>query len=375
MKLDRSTIRRLVLEEITRAREPKRRSLAYYIFEAPAPAAIGDISAAKKEIEDFMQTPLSSAGANPAEKLSPMAKKLVKSGTGDDDKKVKGSATGKGDFIPVLQLKASQNEVGKANSLANVCKGANATWDGIDWGDVDWLVEHMKPGAEVEFKDALLGAITTDGNVVLDGHHRWSQAFMLNPECSVNVVFADAAGLSADETLKAVHLAILAKTDQDKTKSASGGNLFQASDADIVGYFDAPEKWIDPKTGEEADSGVAPYVYAVMKTNNITDPVAGKQAAVDRVKAAIAKCSATVVPGAPPRDAMPQADKKTNPISANGVLKALSRGEINYNEPFIPKGAKLSKRVRVVKKADESVSNGDEMIMERWQKLAGLIKD
>jgi hypothetical protein len=342
-------------------RAPRRRTLVSALFEDAAEDEV-----AKEELMDFMKTPLKSAGENPAEKLSEPAKELVKKATGDDDKKITGSAKGTGKPIPVLELKASQNEVGKKNSLANVCAGVNATWDGIDWGDVDWLIDHMKPGAVITFSNALLGAKTSDGNVVLDGHHRWSQAFMLNPECSVNVVFANANELTADQTLKAVHLAILAKTGQSKTKKASGGNLFDATEADVLQYFDAPKKFIDPATGEEAPTGVAPYVYAVMKMQGITDPDEGKDAAVSRVMDAITKCAGTVVTDAPKRDSMPQADSETNPIDASAVMSALSKGEINYNPPYV-KTVDESRRVRASR-------SDDEVILERWHKLAGLIK-
>lgn len=322
--------------------------LANVLFEAP-----------EDELEKFMSQPLSSLGSNPAEKLPPEAKELVKKPTGDDDKKIQGGTAPT--FISVTKLLASQNEVGKAQSLKNVCTGVDASgWDGINWGDPKWLIDHMKPGAKIEFKSALLGAKTTDGNVVLDGHHRWSQAFMVNPNCQVNVVFANAKSLSADETLKAVHLAILAKTGQDKTKSATGGNLFTATADDVTGYLDAAKTKIDPKSGAPSDDGVAPYVYAIMKTKGIDSTEEGKKAAVDYIMSAIQKCASTVVSGAPSRDAMPQADDETNPVDASAVMDALGKGEINFQEPFIKK---------------EEINKKDTVVMERWQRLAGILKD
>lgn len=316
------------------------------------------------DLTKFMSTPLASHGANPAEKLPDDAKELIKKPTGDDDKKITGG-TGGEENIAVTTLKASQNEVGKAQSLKNVCTGVDATWDGINWGDPTWLMAAMKPGASIIFKDALLGARTSNGNVVLDGHHRWSQAFIVNPTCKVNVIFAEASDLSADETLKAVHLAILAKTGQDKTKGAKGGNLFGATSADVEGYFDEAVTKLDPKTGDPSVGGVAPYIYAVMKMNKITDTAEGKNAAVERVLDAIKRCSETVVVGAPPRDAMPQADNETNPISAADVMSALDSGEVNYSAPFV-KGGETKK---------ENLKKGDDLILERWSRIAGILKD
>jgi len=289
-----------------------------------------------EDLEKWMDTPLKSMPAgDPTDALSDDAKDLVKKGMEDgeqgDDTEI-GAGGGGGD-IALSELKASQNEVGMDQSLSNVLGGANATWDGINWGDVDWLVDHMKPGATIEFKSAILGAKTADGNVVLDGHHRWSQAFMLNPQGKVNVVFADAGSLSADDTLKAVHLAIYADTGKSLTKGAKGGNLFSAGQGDVKKYLDTAPK-VDPTTGEPSDTGVAPYVAAVMRYNDITDAAEGESVAIARVMDAIKACAATVYDKAPSRDRMPQADGDLNKTTADAALDLLKGGNINYNPPY-----------------------------------------
>ena len=301
------------------------------------------------DLKKWMQTPLKAMEpGDPTAKLSEPAKALVQKGSEDgnttDDKKI--SPAGGAGSIELMQLHASQNEVGKKQSLSNVLKGVNATWDGINWGDVDWLVDHMKPGAEITFKSAILGAKTKDGNVVLDGHHRWSQAFMLNPLAKVNVAFADASNKTADETLKAVHLAILAKTGASNTKGAQGGNLFAGvGSAEINALFKAAEVKVDPKTGKPSKTGVAPYVAAVMRHEGISDVKKGTAKAIQRVKFAVEACAKTVIKTAPSREVMPQADGELNAIDADGALAALNTGDINYNAPFV-KEAMLRKAIR-----------------------------
>jgi len=297
-----------------------------------------------EDLEKWIDTPLSGLGADPTTKITNAAKPLINKGSEDgnasDDTAIK-PAGGAVD-IDLNKLDASQNEVGKNQSLENVMLGRNATWDGINWGDVDWLVASMAPGAVITFKNPLLGAKTKDGMVVLDGHHRWSQAFMVNPQAKVNVAFADASSLTADQTLKAVHLAILAKTGASKTKGAKGGNLFAASESDVKGFLDACKIKVDPKTGKPSEKGVAPYIAAVMQIQNITDPAAGEAAAIKRVMQSIQVCASSQVKNAPPRDAMPQADgdstEPTNPITAGQALDLLATGTINYNPPFKSKG-------------------------------------
>ena len=308
------------------------------------------------DLKKWLATPLKAMGSgDPTAKLPEPAKQLVKKGeldgSPDDDKAIK--PAGAAGYIQLVKLKASQNEVGKEQSLSNVLKGVNATWDGIDWGNVDWLVEHMKPGSKITFKQPILGAKTKDGNVVLDGHHRWSQAFMLNPLAEVNVAFADASDKTADQTLKAVHLAILAKTGQSKTKAAKGGNLFAgASTGEITSLFQAAEQKVDPKTGKPSENGIAPYIVAVMRHENITDVKEGTAKAIQRIKYAIQTCAQTVVKGAPARDVMPQADSETNPIDAKDALAALDSGGINYNEPLVKEIRKIIRNIvlREVKK-------------------------
>lgn len=319
-----------------------------------------------EDLEKWMNTPLKSMGAgDPTANLSDDAKDIVNKGTADGDLKddTTISAAGGPQDVPLKKLKASQNEVGMDQSLSNVMGGVNATYDGINWGDVDWLVDHMKPGSTITFKAALLGAKTKDGLVVLDGHHRWSQAFMLNPDASVNVELANASTKTADETLKAVHLAIYAKTGASNTKGAKGGNLFNAGEADIKKYLDKATK-VDPNTGEPSDNGVAPYVAAVMRYENISDPIEGEQKAIQRVNDAIKACAATVYVDAPSRDAMPQADSETNPIDAAGALDTLKSGDINYNPPFNVQDSVI----KTGKSLNESIDKS------RWAKLANIKK-
>ena len=314
-----------------------------------------------EELETWLDTPLSSLTANPAESLSDEAKALVAKGDADgatdDDTKIAGGG-GAADK-PLSELQASQNEVGMNQSLSNVLRGKDATgWDGIDWGDVDWLVSKMKPGATITFDDALLGATTSNGDVVLDGHHRWSQATMVNPDGKVNIILSDAGGMTADDVLKAVHLAILKKTGQDQTKEASGGNLFSAGEADVKGHLAASERKVDPETHEPSEDGVAPYIAAVMEITGITDVEDGTAVAIERVMGAITSLKGRIVPGAPDRTKMPQADGDKNPITGAEAAAELDSGVVNYAPPF----AKESR-----------TRKNDELIMERWKRLAGLL--
>jgi hypothetical protein len=60
---------------------------------------------------------------------------------------------------------------------------------------------------------------------------------------------------------------------------------------------------------------------------------------------------------------MPQLDKAGGGV--RGVVNALGKGKVNYNEPFAPEGTGKNESRR---------RSNDQVILERWQKLAGLIK-
>jgi hypothetical protein len=186
---------------------------------------------------------------------------------------------------------------------------------------------------------------------------------MLNPDASVNVELADASSKTADETLKAVHLAIYADSGASKTKGPKGGNLFNAGEGDIKKYLATAPK-VDPSTGDPSDSGVPPYVAAVMQYEGITDTAEGEQTAIQRVKDAISACAGTVVPGAPERAAMPQADNETNPIDAATALSNLKSGEVNYNAPYDVQDSVI----KTGKSLNESIDKA------RWARLANIKK-
>jgi hypothetical protein len=236
-------------------------------------------------------------------------------------------------------LWASQNEVGMAQSLRNTMAGVNGMeWDGIDWGDPAYIANAMKTaGFSFQFKSPIVTAKTSDGSVILDGHHRWSQAMMLQPAGQINAVGFDASTMSADDVLQALHLGIYAVAGQAKVKPAKGGNLFNATAADIEGYLNSSERKVDPQSFQADPNGAAPYVAAYMKVNGISDPVAGQAAAVQYALKAVKAVRGRVVAGAPKRTKMPQTDPTVNPkATPSAVADALTTGKVNYASPHHP---------------------------------------
>jgi len=299
------------------------------------------VNEGSKNLDQWMDASLDSLPNPPISDLDPSAGPDIVGGLKDgdpgDDKVVNFDLQGNVSFD---DLKASQNEVGMAQSLRNTMAGVNGMkWDAIDWGDPKWLIEAMGTSGYVfNFKSPIVIANTRDGAVVLDGHHRWSQATMINPSGKINVV-GFTAPITADDMLQALHLGIYAVAGQAKTKKAEGGNLFGATAQDIKGYMDGSQRKVNPETLQEDPNGVAPYVAAFMKVNNISDVEKGTVGAIKYAMAAIKTMASRIVPGAPSRDKMPQTDPKVNPKATPvAVANKLATGTVNYSKP-IKRGA------------------------------------
>lgn len=337
-----------------------------------APRARGGLrhqAALGKELDAWMRKPLRSLPVPPIAGLSDAAKELIdkgqKDGTERDDMAVQAAGGG---IVPFSNLKASQNEVGAAQSLRNTMAGIDGmAWDGIDWGDVNWLIEKMREKSPVfDFKNPIIIAQTSDGNVVLDGHHRWSQAMMINPNGKINTV-GFKTDLSSDDMLQALHLGIYAVAGQANTKKAEGGNLFTDGSGQIRQYLGASERKVNPQTLQPDPKGVAPYVAALMKIKGIKEVEKGVDYAEAYAKNAIKRTAASQVEGAPSRTKMPQADPEVNPgATPDKVAAALKAGGVNYAGPFTT--------------GDTSAAGGDEpeeeraltesKIYKRWKILA-----
>lgn len=129
-------------------------------------------------------------------------------GAGDEALKSSGGS------ISVSALFPTQNEIGAAESLVNICTDAYGSLNSFLKGTAD-------------FADPI---VTYNGKWILDGHHRWSQVYAANPKCKIPVL--DIKGnLTPQQILMAVHTSIAAAAGKDDTKSANlkAGNLLTFS--------------------------------------------------------------------------------------------------------------------------------------------------
>lgn len=229
------------------------------------------------------------------------------------------------------------------------------------------------------------GAISVAGNLVLDGHHRWSGCFALNPFGEIQVRnFEFPSGVDSDgQKLCALQLAVAAKRKPGQAlpsaTAGKGTNILGASKSSIMGHFEAAmfqtvnagpvsgvvlgDEYIgflkempqaakelfdlDPTEVEEAFSQAD--IEGGMRAEDC--PARGKimRKVADNLSALPEN------PQAPARSDMPQLDH--DDIGGKGAFTAmrseLQGGELNVNAPFL----------------EESVD------LRRWNKLAGILKD
>jgi hypothetical protein len=226
-------------------------------------------------------------------------------GAGDEALKSSGGS------IAASMLYPTQNEVGAAESLANICTDKYGS-----------LASFLKGSADL--KDPV---ITYNGQWILDGHHRWSQIYAANPDCKIPVLNITGK-LTPAQILMAVHTAIAAKTGKDDTKSANlaAGNLLSFGKDQTI------------KTVKES---LTDNARAVWKANGFADDDAIANHIANNVEQMISKNGPKG--WAPDRSAMPQPGDN----GADDFDKVLATGMANFNEPkkADAKESKIQKRL------------------------------
>jgi hypothetical protein len=180
----------------------------------------------------------------------------------------------------VSQLRPTQNEVVLDKSLSYPLKDPTSAKTYLNGGVV-----------------AVAGkAIVTAGNgkYVIDGHHRWSQVYCINPEAKIAAI--DLPITDPMKALKATQIGIAAQIKKVPTATGGGVNLFTISESQLKDYVvnNIEDKVVQVfklagkgNTPEE----IANYIWGNVKL--------------------LAKKSKPVQ-GAPKRDVMPQTDDAPN---------------------------------------------------------------
>lgn len=234
---------------------------------------------------------------------------FLKSGLTDGDK-ADDKFTATPMSIPAANLIPTQNEIDLSKSLGYSLKNPGQ-------------VKEFLTGSNITIGGAPV--LTFNGKYIIDGHHRWSQIYCVNPKATLNCLNLQKSGLSPEDMLKATQVSIAATTGNIVVSTVKGINLLTAGENEVK--------------------------QAIAST--ITDDVVKLYARVKGLKSkqevinslwehcALMQRRNKPIASAPARGFMPQ----TNEPNGNfkNVITALTKGVANTQEPFIQNESKQLK--------------------------------
>lgn len=164
--------------------------------------------------------------------------------------------------------------------------------------------------------------LTLNGGWVIDGHHRWSQIYCMNPDSLVTAWdLRTKESVAPVDFLKAVQLAIVAVTRRLDSNVARGHNLFSVRRADLLEYV------LTGKGSNTSFAGITDASAAVIAPRGTREDAAeAVWKNVERMQK-----ESKPAPAAPERGLMPQTD---DAIGDPAFRTLLGSGDVNYKEPF-----------------------------------------
>ena len=251
--------------------------------------------------------------------------------------------------LAVAGLIPTQNEIDIGQSLKWPLKNAS------------YFLDYVK-GAGNTF--TLGGPIVTyAGKYIIDGHHRWSQLYACNKDARISALDITVEGLQPLDVLKAVQAAIAIQTKSVPSQSVKGRNLLKIDKAGLASWMDSfnasPAFFANVGADEEAMNIMKSVAGDVSEAADVSeeDYVKAQKLVENFIWVNVQDMQAKSQPiaDAPKRDLMPQTDN----VDWRAPLEA---GLVDIAEPH----AQLPESRRR--------GNNDRIVLERWHKLAGLIK-
>lgn len=257
---------------------------------------------------------------------------------------------------PVEGLKPTQNEIEFGKSVG---------WPLADFKTMAKIVK----GGDVAIGPPNNNKIVRSGDLVIDGHHRWSSVFAINPAANIASYDLALPTNDAGPALAMTQLAIgstLAKGQEVESSEGGGHNILGAGQEEIYNMIiDSVDKTVEAKAGAILGEKVVKQFIADQSiskhfglNSNISVGDARKKIA-EKVSANLAELP-NAASGSPPRVDMPQLDTAAGGVP--GVVKKLATGQVNFKDPIVQPQKNESKR------------SDDQLVMERWLQLAGLLK-
>lgn len=260
----------------------------------------------KKDAEDIMGKDL--AGAVAALKTKAADKEFQAGANAGNQDGAEDDETAEFSNKPVEASKMfpTQKEIGFGKSLKDLCQDKYGAIDSA-FGNPVFM---PSPDGKIPIMCAELG-----GNIaILDGHHRWSSCFMINPDAKMSCDIMKGDFQDPEDALKAMQFAIAAKAGKVITKGMDGQDLMTASGQDV-------EDYVLENIGEKEVELFKKHKPELDSKEKIAKYVRGNHAKIAKMQ------------GPYPRLIMPQAGK--NDLDQGDVNKAIKKGEINFSPPYV----------------------------------------
>lgn len=185
--------------------------------------------------------------------------------------------------IPVTQLLPSQSEIGLDNSLSYPLKQDCSNLFNSPVTIVSPIITYRK-------------------TFIIDGHHRWSQLYMMNPSAKINAINFNYNEQSPYRALRNFQGAIAVAHKQVPKSFSKVNNVYDMSESEIESYIDSNMKdacWqslVKQEVCEDRDSAIEYILGNIKELRNDNPPFAN----------------------APEREYMPQTNEKSIEIAEEG---------------------------------------------------------
>ena len=218
------------------------------------------------------------------------------------------------------ELKPLQNLIGLSNSLAWPGKQPQNVCTILDGGPIDGLF--FTPPGKPE-PNRLVTATIQGVNYVVDGHHRWSQIYMINPKAQLTDTYhISIEGKKGDMALRISQLLISAIKGSIPVAGPSEGDInvySKVADRELSNWLSNPENMSDEFYQAWSECASSPEIE--------------KENIIDRIVKNIHILRERSAPDghAPDRELMPQFDRATPDGIVSTMIKQLADGIINWN--------------------------------------------
>ena len=190
--------------------------------------------------------------------------------------------------------------------------------------------------------------ITLNGKYILDGHHRWSSLYSINPDASMHTFDIQVPGLAPLDALKLMQASIKAHAGKVPSNKGGGVNLFQIDTGNLT---KGVQKSATPENLQKLiDLGFLKGAQAVDEQEGSELQQAMKKLLkIYGTNIARMRANNAPVAGASSREPMPQTDKPSgSKVTAGGstpaALEPLEKGQIDFKEPFAEAAQQESKK-------------------------------